>query len=66
MRDYEGLCHYVAHMKQTGFKDITVSPSGLTLILAYSFIGASGDGWIQNHGTMGLKGCFRSKVPIFH
>ena len=53
-RDNEDLArrHYVAHVKQTGFKVIKVSPSGLTLILAYSFIGASGDGWIQNHGTM--------------
>ena len=39
-RDYEDLarCHYVAHVKQTGFKDIKVSPSGLSLILAYSFL----------------------------
>ena len=45
--------HYVAHMKRAGFRDIKVCPTGLSLMLVYSFIGASGDGLIyepQDHG----------------
>ena len=52
-------------MKQAGFKDIKVSPSGLTLMFTHSFIGASGDGWIReprDHGAK--KGVLEIKCQI--
>ena len=57
--------HYVAHMKRAGFKDIKVSPSGLSLMPAYSFIGASGDGWIHEPRDHGVKkGVLEIKCPF--
>ena len=56
---------YVTHMKQAGFKDVSVSPSGLTLMSCHSFIGASGDGWIhepRDHGVR--KGVLEIKCPF--
>ena len=37
--------HYVAYTKQTCYKDINVSPSGLMILSTHFFIGASGNGW---------------------
>ena len=56
--------HYVAYMKQRGFDDIIVSPSGLTLMSTHS-IGASGDGWIHEPRDNGAKkGVLEIKCPF--
>ena len=52
-------------MKHAGFTDITVSPSGLTLMPSHSFIGASGDGWIHEPRDHELNlGVLEIKCPF--
>ena len=57
--------HHIVYMKQTGFKDIKVSPSGPTLMSTHSFIGASGDEWIHEPRDLGAKkGVLEIKSPF--
>ena len=59
--EYWARHHYVAHMRQAGFKDIKVSLSNLTIMPAYLFIG---DGWIHEPWGHGVKkGGLEKKCP---
>ena len=53
-------------MKQTGFRDIKVSPSGLTLYTVHKLLNRSilEMGGFLNHEIMGPRGVLEIKCPL--
>ena len=55
---------YISKMKELGHKDITVQPSGLTLMSEHAFLGATADGIVSNHRYYrDSKGVLEIKCP---
>ena len=56
---------YISKMKELGHKDITVQPSGLTLMPEHAFLGATADGIVSNHRYhRDSKGYWKSNAHI--